>query len=382
MPADSRIRKRASSTQEATTLKHAILACLSLAACHAAAQGADNATDTSRNAEGQEALDWLEIGGHVDLDTVFTRPENEGGYTNIGISEVGLSLAATITDWAAVEAGFLYEHTDLGERENVVGSEATFLETATLRFGPPEGPWFLAAGRQFLPFGVFDTRMISDPLTLEVAETNEISVSLGWSSGGLQTTLFGFGKNDGLESSNGVAGYGAAVSFSSEREETSLALNLTLTSDFSYSANMLSLLADTTANEGPDDRTAGLSAHAALRYGAAMLIAEYVGALESYAAREMEFAGRGAQPASWLLEAAYDFDAGGMNATAALGYQATREALALELPARRLLALVSLQLGDPFTIAVEWGRDSDYAAGKGGSGENANFVTVQFSWVF
>ena len=347
-------------------MKRHILACLGLLLCHGAVQGAE----------------WLEIGGHADLDWIHTRPEELGEHTNIGISEVGLSLAAAITDWAAVEAGFLYEHTDLGERQNVFGSEAAFLETAILRLGSPEGPWSLAAGRQFLPIGVFDTRMFSEPLTLELGETNEIAVSLGWSSGGLTTTLFGFGRNDDLEADDGVAGYGAAVSYTSEREETGLALNLALTSDFSYSANVLSVLADTTANEEPADRIAGLSAHAALRYGAATLIAEYVGALESYAAREMEFAGRGAQPASWLFEAAYDFEAGGMNATAALGYQATREALALELPARRLLAVVSVQLAEPFTLAVEWGRDSDYATGKGGSGEGANFVTVQLSWAF
>ena len=114
----------------------------------------------------------------------------------------------------------------------------------------------------------------------------------------------------------------------------------------------------------------------------ATLIAEYVGALESYAVREMEFAGRGAQPASWLLEAAYDFDVLGWNATAALGYQATREALALELPERRLLASVSVQLAEPFTLAVEWARDGDYAAQKGGSGESSTFVTAQLSWAF
>ena len=363
-------------------MKHPVLACLGLLLCHGAAQGADTSGETPAREDERAGAEWLEIGGHADLDWIHTRPENQDGHAELGVSEVGLSLAAAITDWAAVEAGFLYEHTDLGEKQDVFGSEAAFLETATFRFGPPEGPWSIAAGRQFLPFGVFDTRMISDPLTLEVAETNEISVSLGWSAGGLGTTLFGFAKNDGLESANGVGGYGAAVSFSSEREKSGLAFNLALTSDFGYAANMLSLLADTTAHEGPVDRIAGLSAHAAARYGAATLIAEYVGALKSYALREIEFAGRGAQPASWLLEAAYDFDALGMNATAALGYQATREALALELPARRLLAVLSVQIAEPFTLAVEWGRDRDYAAGNGGSGESYNFLTAQLSWAF
>lgn len=363
-------------------MKHSVLVCLGLLLWLGAAEGADSSGELSAGEDERAGGEWLEIGGHVDLDWIHTRPEYQDGYTNIGLSEAGLSLAATITDWAAVEAGFLYEHTDLGERQNVFGSEAAFLETATFHVSIPEGPWSLVAGRQFLPFGVFDTRMISEPLTLEVAETNEISISLGWNSGGLRAALFGFGKNDGLESANGLAGYGVAFSYSSEREEAGLALNLALTSDFSYSANMVGLLADTTANKGPADRITGLSAHAALRYGVATLIAEYVGALESYATREMEFAGRGAQPASWLLEAAYDFDAGGRTATAAIGYQATRQALALELPARRLLAIVSVQLAEPFTLAVEWGRDSDYAAGKGGTGESASFVTVQFSWAF
>lgn len=309
-------------------LKHPVLACLVLLMCHGAAHGADASGDTAAREDERAGGEWLGIGGHADLDSVHRRPENQDGYSNTGISEVGLSLAATVTDWLAVEAGFLYEHTDLGDRENVPGSEATFLETATLRFGPPEGPWSVSAGQQFLPFGFFDTRMFSEPLTLELGETNEIAVSLGWSSGGLTTTLFGFGRNDDLEAANGVAGYGAAVSYSSEREETGLALNLALTSDLSYSANVLGVLADSTANEGPADRIAGLSAHAALRY------------------------------------------------------QATREALALELPARRLIAIVSLQLADPFTLAVEWGRDNDYSAGEGGSGEGANFVTVQFSLAF
>ena len=107
-----------------------------------------------------------------------------------------------------------------------------------------------------------------------------------------------------------------------------------------------------------------------------------MGALESYAAGEMEFAGRGAKPASWMLEAAWDFVAGGMDATVAAGYQASREAAALELPARRLIAVASVALTEPVTLGVEWARDSAYAEGKGGSGETTTTVTVQFSYVF
>lgn len=57
-------------------------------------------------------------------------------------------------------------------------------------------------------------------------------------------------------------------------------------------------------------------------------------------------------------------------------------ALALGWTARRLLASVSLELFEPLTLGVEWGRDSDYSARQGGSGENTTTVTVQFSYQF
>ena len=122
-------------------------------------------------------------------------------------------------------------------------------------------------GRQFLPFGVFDTRMISEPLTLEVGETNEIAWNLGWGSGALQAAVFGFNGDGGLDSAGGMAGYGGAVSFSAEREEEVVALNLALTSDFGYADNVLGALADAAAGRavgGPGARPFG-SCRLALR---------------------------------------------------------------------------------------------------------------------
>lgn len=367
---------------EANKLKLSTFACLGLLACHAAAQAEYTSEDASAHEEEQAAMSWLEIGGHVDLDSVFTRPEHGDGYTNIGVSEIGLALAAAINDRTTLEAGFLYEHTGLGEREYASGAEAAFLETATFSFAPPHGPWSFSVGRQFLPFGVFDTRMISDPLTLEVGETNEISWNLGWESGAFQATVFGFNGDDGLDSSGAMGGYGGAVSFSSEREESAVAMNLALTSDFGYADNVLSVLAGAAAGRQSASRVAGLSGYAGLRFGAVTIIGEYAGALESYATGEMEFAGRDAKPASWMLEAALDFVAGGMDATVAAGYQATREAVVLELPARRLLAAASVALSEPVTIGVEWARDSAYAEGRGGSGKTTTTITVQFSYAF
>ena len=368
---------------EARKLKLPALACIGLMACHASAQAADTSEDPSAQEEQQAGWDRLEIGGHVHLDSVFTSPEHEDGYTNIGISEIGLALAAAINDRTTLEAGFLYEHTHLGERKAASGGEAAFLETATLNFAFPDGPWSIAVGRQFLPFGVFDTRMISEPLTLEVGETNEIAWNLGWGSGALQATLFGFNGDERLGSAGGMAGYGGAVSFSSEREESAVALNLALTSDMGYADNLLSVLTDPAvgaATRRPGDGHFGVCRLALRRRHDHRRIP----GARSNPTRPAKWSSRGGAPsrqAGCSKRPGTSLRAG-MDTTVAAGYQATREAAALELPARRLIAVASVALTEPFTLGVEWARDSAYAEGKGGSGETTTTVTVQFSYAF
>ena len=83
-----------------------------------------------------------------------------------------------------------------------------------------------------------------------------------------------------------------------------------------------------------------------------------------------------------MIEAAYTFGLAGKEATVAVGYQGTEEALALELPEARILIGLSVQVVDGVALAVEWATDNDYGVTEGGSGENANTVTVQVAAEF
>ncbi len=126
----------------------------------------------------------------------------------------------------------------------------------------------------------------------------------------------------------------------------------------------------------------GWSVSAELGYKNASLIGEYLASLERFAEDEVEFAGRGAQQSSWSLEAACDVSLAGKAATVVASYQGLEEALALGLPARRVLAGVSVELAEWFTPAIEWARDEDYARQDGGSGEQVSTITVQVSAKF
>ena len=290
----------------------------------------------------------------------------------VGVAEAVLGVEAAINDWIGGEVGLLYETVNSGLDDGEDGTR-TVVDIATLIIGAPEGSWSFTAGRQYAPFGVFATSLISDPLTLELGETNEVAVQFGLSSGGLHGAIFGFyGDND----QNG--GYGAAIGYSLDRRESEFGLNLSYISDIGASDNLQGVPADSRSR----NNMPGWSVSAELGYKNASLIGEYLVSQERFADDEVEFAGRGAQPSSWLLEAACDVSLAGKAATVVASYQGLEEALALELPVRRVLAGFSVELAEWFTPAIEWAHHEDYASKDGVSSEQVSTITVQVSAAF
>ena len=327
-------------------------------------------------AEQPRAGAWFggwEAGGHVYAEGVYRHPEGGDDTSGIGVAEAVLGVYAAINDYAGGEVGLLHETVNIGLDDGEDGT-STVIDVATLTIGAPEGAWSFSAGRQYLPFGVFATNLISDPLTLELGEANDFFLQFGLSSGGLHGSIFGFYGDD---DQNG--GYGAVTGYSLKRREIEFGLHLSYIGDIGVSDNLQGV---TAGSRGIDKKVSGWAASAELGYKNAGLIGEYLASLERFAGREVEFAGRGAQPSSWLLEASCDVGLAGKAATVVAGYQGTGEALAPELPARRVLAGLSMGLTEWFTPAIEWARDEDYATREGGRGEQVSTITVRFAAKF
>ena len=121
---------------------------------------------------------------------------------------------------------------------------------------------------------------------------------------------------------------------------------------------------------------AGISASAALTVGSITVLGEYLGAMDTFGPDYIEFGDYGAKPSAWMVEAAYGFELGGKEATLAASYQTTDEALALELPKKRVLVGLSAEVMDGLSLGFEWARDTDYGADEGGSGEDTDTFTV------
>ena len=545
------------------------------------------------SAQSEEKASWpdsVEISGLVEVEASHAEPYEGDSESDAVLATVELGVAAQITDWVSGEVLFLFEE---DENDNNID-----VDIGTLTIAPPDGPWFITGGRMYLPFGVYETTMISDPLTLELGEIRETALMFGVEGENLYGAAFLYNGDNSKDDDNRVDNFGAVVGYAMEGDGMEFGLDLAYINDigdtdtlqdavagnleaagqaafdgqvedarrkamaksvvrkraeyeddvrmaltyndfrevfytvegdratwaptpiwkdvdaegdfeyvkvdptagkpvcdtgtttscyFEYtypgSADLPDNLSDPIYTDEDDDvgayydglrgyaagiddtagaddltlkaayerlekqvngegamllaaaeeaRTAagddaagakaeelggsepetyndhvsGFAASARLRYGDVALMAEYLGATERFQSTALayggsvvdgEFVNRGAKPSSWMIEAAYDFMLGDRPATVAVGYQATDDAVGLELPESRFMLSAGVELMDSVALAVEWAHDKDYDTDEwsdcalvdgsaecafAGTDKNADTITVQLAAEF
>lgn len=319
----------------------------------------------SRLTGGNKWFEAVEIGGEIDLRGIVTSPPEGANETDLVVDTLELGIGARVNDWVKGEVALLYEQ-----------GESLDVDTATVTIGPPEGAWSLMGGQLYLPFGAFETNLISDPLTLDIGETRQTALQFDLTTGALSWSAFIF-KGDSPEGDeNRIQGAGGAVGFSFEKENFEFGLNVSYINDLGDSDGLQDVI------ETSIDRARGLSASAMLKIGSITILGEYLGAMDEFHAAEVAFGDYGAKPSAWMVEAAYGFELAGKEATLAASHQTTNEALALELPKKRVLVGLSAEVMEGLSLGVEWARDTDYSIKDGGTGENSDTFTLQLAAEF
>lgn len=313
-------------------------------------------------------FDTVEVGGLLEVEAAYENPYEGDSSSDAVLATMELAVTAQVTDWVGGEVVLLHEEDDTDLEVDV----------AIMTVGPAAGPWSFTAGQYFVPFGTFESNFISDPMTLELGETRESALQLGIESGRFQGAIYAFNGDSDEDGDDRFENVGAMLGFAAENENSEFAVNVSYISNIGDTDS----LQDTIELDEDYDSVSGWSASGMLRFGSLSFLAEYLGASEDFEAHEMEFDGDGAEPSSYMLEAAYDFDLAGKSSTIAIGYQETDEALALELPEERFMLGFSVEMMEGVTLAVEGAFDDDYSVSDGGTGKDAEIVTVQLASEF
>lgn len=315
-------------------------------------------------------FDAVEIGGVIELEAAYAShgaddaPYEGDPSTTAELATLELGIAARIHDWVGAEIVVK------NDGEDDIAIDETFLTIA-----PPEGAWALQTGRYVVPFGVYETNMISDPVTLDLGETGQDAVMFAAESGGLYGSVFAFNGDLNRGDDETIDGFGVALGYTMEIEGGAVDANLSWINDLGESDGF-------EIDPAGADNVPGWAASVVLGWGDVTLIGEYLTALDGFEGDGIEFGDAGAEPSAWTVEVAYGFDLGGRDATAAVGYQGTSEATALKLPENRSLVGLSVEMVEGVALSTEWKRDEDYGEAEDGTGKSADTVTVQLAAEF
>ncbi|PLY13692.1 MAG: hypothetical protein C0631_13445 [Sedimenticola sp.] len=312
----------------------------------------------------------ITISGAIEVEA--SRSEDYDGVksSDITVATVELGIDAQVTDWVNAHVLLLHEED---------GSDLEVDEAIITLANPDQSPFFFSAGRMYLPFGSYDSNMVSDPLTLGLGETRETAIQLRYEGEQLHGSVYLFNGDTQKGGSDHIDQFGLSVGFSQSTDDMEFGIGAGYINNIGDSDALGDLLGSGTVLT---DYVGGFNLHGLLSAGPFTLIGEYVTAQDSFAASEVAFNGSGAKPSAWHLELGYNFNLMSKDATVAASYNNTDEALALELPERRYGAALSVGIFDSTTLSLEWMRDKDYGIADGGSGNSADTVTTKLAVEF
>ena len=280
------------------------------------------------------------VAGLIEVEAAHEFADDGGDSSNTAGATIELALDAQISDWIAAEV--------VAKFEDETDSDGKFeFDTAMFSVAHPEGPWFVNAGKYTLPFGVYPSYMISDPLTLELGETRATSIEAGLTAGGAGASVFLFKSNRKDE----AAGFGLAAHLDTEIAGAAVRAHLSYLTDLAESDSIV----DRRWVAVGDARVPAWVLSGEFEAGAIILIAEILAARKPFRSAGDE------KPSAWTLEGAYRFSALGRPAVAALGLQRSQNTLNAnwDLPRKRVIGGLFAEIVDDISAGLEFKRDED-----------------------
>lgn len=238
--------------------------------------------------------DKIEVHGLIEVEAAYNKPEGGDESSDLALATVELGLDIQATDYLGGHILLLWEE---GETEPVD------LDEAIIRLTYPRPLFGLTAGftggKMYVPFGKFNSFMVTDPLTLDLGETNQSAgmFTLEGAKWLLQAGAFS-GETDTTGDNDTIDGFVAALEIQPTEQ---LGFGVSLISDIAESD--IALVDDEDLYE---ESVMGAAAYISWQIGQFGLEAEYVTALDTFDTALIGLTDlSGDRPEAWNLELAW-----------------------------------------------------------------------------
>ncbi|MCB1800525.1 MAG: carbohydrate porin [Gammaproteobacteria bacterium] len=318
-------------------------------------------TADAGSSRGDGWFNKVEVGGLIEVEASHVSADGANDDDDLVTGTVELGIAAQVNDWVGAEIVLKFEE----ETDNSDGTNSDIdVDTAMVTVADPDSNWFVNAGQYTLPFGMYPTNMVTDPLTLELGETGDTAIEFGMNFGPLTASVFTF---DGDNSNSAVNRFGAALGAEMEGNGVALNAHLGYLSDISETDGFVDYGVDDN-----NDSVPGWIASAELSAGAFILIAEYLAATDSFSAAP------GDEPSAFNVEAGVNFEFANRPAVFAVSHQKTDDMGTIDpdFAEKRNSAAFTVESMDGTSIAIEYLTQESYA------GDDTDIITGQLAVEF
>lgn len=276
-----------------------------------------------------------EISGLIEVEAGFNNADS-GDTSDISLATVELGIDHAVNDKVDGHLLFLYEEGE--NNDNIAVDEAII----TLHMNDKVD---VAAGRMYVPFGNYETMMVSDPLTLEIGETQEEAVQVAFANSGISGSAYIF--KDDEDQSNKIDDFGMNLGYESD----------TFAAGISY-------ITDVNDKSDANNKASGFGIHALGSIGSATVIAEHI---------KVDTTTAGEEPKATNLEVGFDI---GGDRTVALAVQNTDDAASLDIPEKSVGIAYSMPVYENAAFAAEYMKNDNY------DGTDGSVITLQLAYEF
>lgn len=331
--------------------------------------------------------------------------------TDIDLTGIELDTEVLVNQWVTGLIAFVYDNSPPSMSPRRIDNSHVFLGRGFLTVGNlARFPVYGTIGQFYVPFGQYSSAMISDPFTKTLGRTKARAIEFGFSKqfnseNNLNLAAFVFrGPSRTSIENNGLRNYGA----NAEYIFTQPKWNVDIAASYIRSlADALGMQHNGNTGLGnfegfaTDNETEilnpvpGLDARGTVSVGDISWTAEYVTASRSFSQSVLSFNGQGAKPVAFHTEAAYKFNVLDKPSAFIIGYDQSKDALAILLPKRRYIATVSTSIWKDTIESLEFRHDIDYSATDvavgqstqlfnpiNGTGKSGNTITLQVGLYF
>ena len=305
---------------------------------------------------------WMQhiaMSGVLEAEAGYVRTDDKNpadadtNETDVVLATMELGVDADLTDYVSGHMVFLWEEDD---------TEPVDLDTGFITVsGGDRLPVYVNLGKMYLPFGMFESFMISDPLTLELAETRESAIQAGFAINGFYGSAFIFNGdiNESGEESR-MDNFGAHIGITVENDAFSMDVSAGYINNILDSNSLGDHLAEImeTDETALDDDVAGVAAAAYFSMGPMTLIGEYITALDkpTFLSVSDGVAVTGQKMSAFNAELACTFACCRKETTLGVAYQESDNTGDL-LPDNRWAGTLSAGILSGTTLALEYCRD-------------------------